>query len=232
MEQRTDFYVYAHTRATDGSIFYIGKGMGKRAWNKHRRNSYWKNIVAKHGYEVTILLNNLNEEQAFILEKQTIATVGRENLCNLTDGGEGPSGCIHTEESRRINSESKKGLNTYPRSEEHKRKLSEVNMGKKLSLETRKKMSESRKGKKFGPRSEQTKINMSNAHKNSAKRYSSKHSEETKRKISEAHKGKKHSEERRRKNSEAQMGKKISPETTAKRLATRAANLLLKQSQN
>lgn len=228
MEQRTDFYVYAHTRATDGSIFYIGKGHGKRAWSKSR-SSYWKNTVAKYGYNVLILLNGLTEEQSFILEKQLILSIGRNSLVNLTDGGEGPSGCIHTEESRRINSESKKGLNTYPRSEEHKRKLSEVNMGKKLSLETRKKMSESRKGIKYGPRSEDAKMNMSNSQKGK------KLSEETKLKMSQSKKGVKkppRSEEHKRKLSEAQKGKKRSPETTAKRLATRAANLLLKQSQN
>jgi len=102
------FYVYVHTRATDGSIFYVGKGEGKRAWSKNR-NKHWKNIATKHGYNVTILLNNLTEEQAFILEKQTIATLGRESLCNMTDGGDGIWNCIRSNETRQKLREQKLG---------------------------------------------------------------------------------------------------------------------------
>ena len=87
-----------------------------------------------------------------------------------------------SEEHKRKISESKKGK--HP-SEEHKRKISEAMKGKhwKLSEETKKKISEARKGKHW------------------------KLSEETKKKISEAMKGKHRSEETRKKMSEAKKGR-------------------------
>jgi len=153
------FYVYVHTRATDGSIFYVGKGEGKRAWNVSRRNKHWKNIATKHGYNVTILLNNLTEEQAFILEKQAIATLGRESLCNMTDGGEGSSGRIPSEETRKKLSESGKGRKHTLKA---KRKMSESGKGRKMSDESKRKNSEAKKGSK---RSEETKSKISEAKK-------------------------------------------------------------------
>jgi len=190
MEKYNDFYVYVHTKANNGSVFYVGKGRGKRAWSKENRNPHWRNIVAKYGYEVTILLNNLNEEQAFILEKQTIATLGRENLCNMTDGGEGVSGYVASEETRKKLSEASKNM-----SDETKRKISEAKKGKKFSEEHKRKIGEAGKGKP--------------AH----------------------NKGKKQSKEHSNKISESLKGKKQSPETIAKRTATRAANRLLKKSE-
>ena len=44
-----NFYVYQHRRADDGGIFYVGKGKGKRAGERAKRNPFWKNIAAKHG---------------------------------------------------------------------------------------------------------------------------------------------------------------------------------------
>ena len=80
-----------------------------------------------------------------------------------------------------------------------------------------KRMSEAIKGKKFGSRSEETKRKIGEAHKGK------KHSDETKRKISEAlkgkptwSKGKKLSEEHKRKLSETHKGHKVSEETKKK----------------
>ncbi len=71
--------------------------------------------------------------------------------------------------------------------------------------------------------SEETRRKMSEAHKSSPlvaearrKRRGRKHSVETRRKMSEVGKGRKHSAEHRRKNSEAQKGKKLSAETRRK----------------
>ena len=59
------FYTYAHTKP-DGTIFYIGKGQGKRAWSNKNRNKHWKNIVSKYeNYKVKILANWQTEEEAF-----------------------------------------------------------------------------------------------------------------------------------------------------------------------
>ena len=101
-----------------------------------------------------------------------------------------------------------------PKSEEHKRKLSEAHkgernsmFGKKHSKETRRKISEANKGntKMLGKHlSEESKRKISEAMKGK------KLSDETKRKLSEAHKGKKRvplSEEHKRKISEACKGR-------------------------
>lgn len=37
-----EFYVYLHRRATDGRVFCVGKGHGKRAWRTEGRNPKWQ----------------------------------------------------------------------------------------------------------------------------------------------------------------------------------------------
>ena len=93
-------YTYAHTKP-DGTIFYIGKGIGKRAYSKNR-NDYWKRIVAKYGYEVKILAYWDTEEEALNHEVLLISCMKDMGikLCNLTNGGEGISGYQHTEKHK------------------------------------------------------------------------------------------------------------------------------------
>ena len=95
--------VYRHLKP-NGEVFYIGiaKSM-KRVRNQSSRSIFWKKVVAKYGYEIQILTSNVNYEQAKELEKMLIAHYGRRNLgtgtlVNLTDGGEGTSGAVVTEE--------------------------------------------------------------------------------------------------------------------------------------
>lgn len=84
-------------------------------------------------------------------------------------------------------------LKMGPMSEEHKKKMSEANKGKKRAAETKKKMSEAQKGK---PKSDETKKKLSEANKGKKR---GPMSEETKKKISESKKGKPKSEEQKRK---------------------------------
>jgi len=63
------FYVYAHCDS-QGHVFYIGKGIGRRAWSRER-HPLWVRYVEKHlggEYEVRILADNLNEEEAEEME--------------------------------------------------------------------------------------------------------------------------------------------------------------------
>ena len=125
------FYVYLHRKATDNSVFYVGKGTGKRAWKCTGRSQYWKNTAEKYGHIVDILFDNLSEEDAFQIEKDTILELRYfgNNLCNMTEGGEGLSG--------------------LKLSDEHKQKISKGNKGRVKSNIEREKLSKALKGKKF-----------------------------------------------------------------------------------
>ena len=179
------FYVYAYLRSKDSergvkySPYYIGKGCGDRAFEKYGRtvpapvdNSY-----------IVFVQEGLTETEAFSLEIYCIQSYGRIDLGNgilrnRTDGGEGTSGLVVSEETRRKLSDMRRGENHpswgkrgelsrlwgKPRSEETKRKMSEAmqgeknpNWGKKHSEEAKRKMSETRTGRIF---SEETKRNM------------------------------------------------------------------------
>ena len=107
-----------------------------------------------------------------------ISVFGRKDLGtgilrNGTNGGEGASGSLKSEEFKRRNSERMRGKNnpSYGRkqSEEHRRKNSEANRGennhfygKSHSEETKKKISMKKKGK---PLSTETKRKLSEIHK-------------------------------------------------------------------
>jgi hypothetical protein len=161
----TIYYVYAYLRSKDsttaaeGTPYYIGYGKGQRAFNKHRIP------VPKDKTKIVFLHENLSEDQAKELEIQEISRYGRKDLgtgilTNLTNGGEGVSGMIHSEETRNVMSEKKSGENNHF-------------YGKTHSEETKKKMSIAKKGKP-GPGNHRGK----------------KHSEESKRKISDKLKSK------------------------------------------
>ena len=198
------YYTYAFLRE-DRTPYYIGKGKGNRAYR--RRDKGIK--PPKDKSKILILKQNLTEEESFRHEVYMIAVFGRKDLGtgilhNRTNGGDGVSGAVVSDETRRKMSEALKGK---PRSKEIRRKISEAHKGKTHSEKSRRNMSESQKGKTI---SEETKRKLSEAKKGKT------HSEETKRKLSEAKKGKTFSEEHNRKLSESQKGKSRSEESKRK----------------
>lgn len=100
-----DFYVYVHRRASDrengrygtGSVAYVGKGFGARAWDKTSRGRHWHFSFKKHGFDVEVVQDGLAEWYALDLEVALIAKYGRANLANMTDGGDGVSGYVFTD---------------------------------------------------------------------------------------------------------------------------------------
>ena len=188
------YYTYAYLRE-DKTPYYIGKGTGNRIYSKNKRIK-----PPKDKSRIIFLKQNLTEEEAFKHEIYMIDVFGRKDLGtgilhNMTDGGDGTSGWVPSEETKGKMSESGKGKIF---SEEHRRNLSESGKGRTHSEETRRKLSEAHKGK---TPSEETRRKLSETSKGRT------HSEETKIKLSEVNKGKTHSEETKRKLSEAHKGK-------------------------
>jgi hypothetical protein len=150
------FCVYEHIRPDTNKVFYVGKGSGRRAQSKHRRNQHWNNIVGKTGgFSVNILVENVDEEFAFLAEMERIDQLNRlgYKLANKTEGGEGPSGYRHTDEAKKKIAEAQMGEKHwtvgYYFTEEHRQKLREN--GKKMVFtdEVREKISAAGKGRKM-----------------------------------------------------------------------------------
>lgn len=147
------FYLYAHYRL-DGSVFYIGKGQGKRAWSTSNRTSNWKQTREQHGLRVEIWCRDLSEHEAFALEREWIRLYGRQDLgtgplVNLTEGGEGFSGAKHTPETCAAISQGHIGKTKTP---EVRARMSAAQYARgPRSAETRAKMSESAKRRNGTP---------------------------------------------------------------------------------
>ena len=204
------YYTYAYLRE-DKTPYYIGKGTGDRIYSTNRRVN-----PPKDKSRVIYLKQNLTEEEAFRHEIYMIDVFGRKDLgtgilVNMTNGGEGVSGWVPSEETKMNISVANKGKT---HSEESRKKMSEAK--KNMSDETRRKMSEASKGENhpnYGKTlSEETKRKLSESHKNP--------SEESRKKMSEASKGRNKgkilSEEHKIKISESNKGKTLSEETKIK----------------
>lgn len=166
-------YLYRHIRTDLNVPFYVGIGSDEdfsRAYNKHRRNQKWFNIIAKTEYKVQIILSDISLDEAKIKEIEFIALYGRSDkkegtLCNLTDGGEGNPGRIVSEETRLKYSQKMKGVK---RSDDFKEKRRKYMTGKKMPIEGVQKQKEWLKynhpmrGKKM---SEEARKNISDGHK-------------------------------------------------------------------
>ena len=163
-----EYYTYAYLRE-DKSPYYIGKGKGRRAYQKH--NGFYPPSKNK----IIILKQNITEEEAFKHEIYMIAVFGRKDLGtgilhNKTDGGRGCSKKIMNEIDIYNR---KKGRLGIPLTESHKRRIGKSNKGvSRISKERKQQLKE------------EIKNNPAMCRKGKS------HSEKTKRKISEAQKGK------------------------------------------
>ena len=149
------FYIYFHINPLKNEVFYVGKGEGKRIYQKQNRNKYWINTSNKYGYIVDIIESDLTEEQAFEREVFYIKKIGRRDLglgtlVNMTDGGDGGVGRIQSIEERNKRSSSLKGrispMKGIKHSDESKLKMSNKRKGMKFSEAHKQKLSDAKKG--------------------------------------------------------------------------------------
>jgi hypothetical protein len=194
-------YLYRHIRLDKNVPFYIGIGIDNsysRANSKKSRNDHWNKIINKTDYEVEILFEH--DDYDFIKEKEIefIALHGRSDLglgtlCNLTNGGDGCLGLVHSDEAKLKMSIPNKGKII---SEEQRRKVSEFHKGKVTSEETKRKMSEAAMGEKnhmYGKKiSEETRQKKIKSAKRGSENTSSKLNEQDVLKIRELHLTKKY----------------------------------------
>lgn len=66
--RENEFYVYAHRRADNGEVFYIGKGWGDRAKSKYRTSAWLEVFAEAGGFDVEIIASELGDEEARQLE--------------------------------------------------------------------------------------------------------------------------------------------------------------------
>lgn len=211
-----NFYVYEHIRNDTGAVFYVGKGSAKRAKHSLNRGVYWDRVVNKAGgFTINYPVSDVDEELSLLAEMELIDQYRKlgVQLVNVSAGGEGTTGWIPSDETRR-----KIGLankNTFKVSGK-----SHGMYGKKHTEESLAKMRASQKAREWGEKHHF---------------YGKQHSEETKAKISANRKGKMvgetnhffgktHTEETRQKISQAGIGRKVTEETIAKKSATALAN--------
>ena len=141
-----NYYTYAYLRE-DKTPYYIGKGRGSRAYTCVGKPC---NLPLDES-RILILKKNLTEEEAFRHEIYMIAIFGRKDietgiLRNKSDGGQGKTGYIHTEEAKAKISKKVRGEN-HPLygvspSPETREKMSIALKGRVIGEETRQKMSE------------------------------------------------------------------------------------------
>lgn len=184
-----NFYVYVHKKASNGEIFYVGKGKDSRYKTTFNRSTHWKNVAQKHGVKFEILFSYISEDEAFEAEEFLIKEIGRLDLktgklVNKTNGGEGQSGRIQSnleKEKRAISLLGNKSRTGQKISFSEIEKRAAALRGKPRPDDVRKKISIAHTGKKL---SDDRKLHLRNIN------LGKKHSKETKIKMSESRSGK------------------------------------------
>ena len=120
---KKEYYTYAWLRE-DGTPYYIGKGIGSRAYRRHKRGD---NYISSPSRDIVLFLKkNLTEFDAYKHENYIISILGLKSeggiLINMSYGGEGSSGRIPSEYCIQRTKQANVGRTL---TEEHKKKVSQ-----------------------------------------------------------------------------------------------------------
>ena len=215
------YKVYAHI-APNGKV-YIGVTKAEKPESRWGLNGngykhqilFWR-AIQKYGwdnFQHIILLNNISEKLAHECEKYLIAKYKTNDAkfgYNLTSGGEGITGYKFSEEHCKKQSERMMG---HAVSDETKRKIGEANSvalkGRTLSVETKQKISTALSGENhpmYGKKQPADAVEKMRQ-KQMGNTYHLGHtvSKESRRRMSESHKGNKMSEETKQKITEKRL---------------------------
>jgi len=215
--------IYLFTNRMNGKQY-----VGKTKWDLMKRDHaaevrggsqrLFIRALRKYGmglFDSSVLFESEDEQLLFKAEREAIQYLETKhpNGYNLTDGGEGSSGYIFTEEDRQKVS---KGLKGKRKSESHResmrrawRKRVRGQKRKPLSQQTKERISNALLGNKNGLRNQGP---LGKTPWNKGKTFS----EESRRKMSESHKGKRLSAETKAKLSKALKGRVFTEEHKAK----------------
>ena len=140
MKNPRRFYVYVYVRE-NGVPYYVGRGTGSRAYKHSKRDACPAPLDKSL---VKILAVNLTTEEANEWESDLIEILGRESLgtgclVNKRDGGESMRNMVYPEDFADRISAAMTGL---PKSEAHKKAISEARKGVQISEQTAEKISD------------------------------------------------------------------------------------------
>jgi hypothetical protein len=224
-----EFYTYLHCRP-DGTPFYVGKGFGNRAYHIERnRNPHHRHIVAKYGaMNIRVYIFECDSEtQALTDEIHQIAQLRAEghNLANITNGGDGVSGLVHSEKTRRLLAKkaamASRAIWNDP---EYRERMSRIRSeqyhptGLRHTENAKRRIGEASKCNQYAlgyHHTEEAKERIGKASVGRKPYLGRKHDDKTKQKMSEAHMGHETSAETRAKIGAAHRGKTITEEHRA-----------------
>jgi len=159
-------------------VIYAGRFSGRKRIKQHfypsdKHKQKINEYIQEHENRIESIIfcefDDISDNDLNQLEKETIKLFKlnrykypNSHIFNFTDGGEGMSGYVPSEETKKKLSEASIGEKNHfygrKHSDESKKKMSDAHTGKKLSKEHRKKISKSNKGRRV---SEETRKKLS-----------------------------------------------------------------------